>query len=152
MTDDQPTDDELREAAALAEALEAKEPGSGAPADALEAAQLLRFTSDGGALSKEQLERGRAEVEARVGRRKHARWMGMAAAAAIVLVVGGVATLHRQAPRSAPPAPVDAAELAVLRAQAQAIASRDPGKLELAMQRYRRSWLTQLGQGYGGSP
>lgn len=50
MIDDEPTEEELREAAALAEALE-RGAGTALPEDALETAALLRHSVDGGELS-----------------------------------------------------------------------------------------------------
>jgi hypothetical protein len=49
MTDDEPTEEELREAEALARALERGQ-GQGVPGDALQAAAFLRFAKDEGAL------------------------------------------------------------------------------------------------------
>lgn len=94
--DDEPTDDELRDAEALARALDERPGGGGAPDDALDAAALLRFAKDGGALDPERAERilsaalpkkGRASALARRWRWFGALGLGFAAAATALLVL-----------------------------------------------------------------
>ncbi len=94
--DDAPTADELREAEALARALEAGPGGRDAPDDALGAAALLRYAKDGGALAPDRAERilaaalpkkRRSPVLARRWGWFGALGLGFAAAATALLVL-----------------------------------------------------------------
>lgn len=155
MSDPTPTDEELREADALAEALDAKDPSSGAPADALQAAQLLRFSKDNSALTPEQLARGKAALELDLAkRRRRFRWRrgGPIQAALLILAIITVAVHLARSP--SPPAPVvtEAVDREVLLAQARAVAAHDPAQLDAAMRSYRGPWLAKLEKHYGGAP
>src|SRR4051794_18648158 len=95
MSDDEPTADEQREAAALAEALAEPAPGAPpagpAPADALATAALLRYAHTGGRLDPvRQAAIGaaaRGAVTARVPRRRWLWWLAPALPAAAGLAV-----------------------------------------------------------------
>ena len=112
-----PTDEELSAAAWLAEALEARDPSSGAD-DALAVAQLIRHARDGGALDEVAVVRTRRRIWPALG------LAAAAAAAALVLAV------HR------PPPPMSAT-----RAEARAIAAHDPSRLDAPMRDLRATLL-----------
>ncbi|MEM9067949.1 MAG: hypothetical protein AAGE52_05560 [Myxococcota bacterium] len=142
-------EEELREAAALARALErgtAEEP----PEDALQMAALLSFSHDEGALDPDRSAAILEDVfkEARVRRPEKAPWwrwlipVGVAGAAAAVAVI----FVMKPAPPSGPMAlPTPGSEL--LQAQAAA-ASGAATKLDSEMEDYRSTVLAALEDRY----
>jgi hypothetical protein len=145
-----PTPEELREAEALARALERQASAGDAPRDALETAALLRYARDGGALPPERERaladrlRARPAAPSRRTRILVSALAGTLAAAASVLLA-----LRANAPRVEAPVP----PLELLTAQARA-AAREPGALaalDLEMQRHRRALHASLGLGSGES-
>ena len=175
--DEEPTEEELREAAALAAALESEaparpdgapappsEPAQAPPADALEAAALLRHARAPIVVPPAHEPIAAAQVrpalDARAARRRRrARvWVATsllapAAAAAWMLFA---TTLHRQAaPPFAPVVPPPPADL--LAAQAEATragprASAALATLDLKMRAYRRQYHDGLRRRGGGAP
>jgi hypothetical protein len=167
--DEQPSDEELREAAALAAALEGDAGGAvdaAPPADALETAALLRHTRSPIAVPPP----AEATVSAQVapaldarrarGRRRARIWIATtlvapAAAAAWLLVA---TTTGRHASLSAPPWTVPPAPTAdLLAAQAEATrggsrASAALARLDLEMRSYRRQYHQNLRNRGEGAP
>jgi hypothetical protein len=150
--DADPTPDELREAAALARALDGEAPGAAAPRDALETAALLRYARDGGALAPERERAIAARLRER-GPRRSRTWriaapvlggsLALAASLLLLLRTGG--------PELSLDAPLPGA---LLEAQARAVA-REPGALaalDVEMQRHRRELHARLGLGSGARP
>jgi hypothetical protein len=139
----EPTPAELREAQALASALQEQRARGELPRDALEVAALLEYARDGGRL--DEVRRARVASGLRRRAKRHAPWpahaMGwsgaLAAAALLALLLReGGAEPH------APPIPA-----ALLQTQARA-ARGDPAALaalDRAMQSYRRRVHEQLG-------
>jgi hypothetical protein len=168
--DDNPTEEELREAAALAAALEgdAARPDAGegaAPADALETAALLRHARAPLAVppAHEPIAAARAApvLDARRagGRRRSRRWIGaslivpMAAAAWLMYAAVRSTSEMALAPPERPPAPT--ADL--LAAQAEAIrggsnAGAALAALDSKMRAYRRQYHEDLRRRGGGEP
>jgi hypothetical protein len=156
----EPSEEELREAAALAHALEPDAGDREAPADALEAAALLRHARAPIAVppAHEPLATAQAAqaLDARRTRtrRRAARWI------ATSLVVPGLAAawlmVSTTARRSAPPAAtaLPAPSPALLAAQAEA--ARGGGaalaRLDLEMRAYRRAYHDGLRRRGGGAP
>jgi hypothetical protein len=178
--DEEPTEEELREAAALAAALEGDAPArpDGAPApageaartppaDALEAAALLRHARAPITVPPAHEPIAAAHVRPALDargakRRRRARvWIATsllapAAAAAWMLFA---TTLHRSAAppvmpiaASAPPPPADllAAQAEATRGGAQASAAL--AALDLKMRAYRRQYIDGLRRRGGGAP
>ena len=116
--DDEPNDEELREAEALARALE-RGHGAGAPDDALQAAALLRYSRDGGALDEARAAilfedaMSRARRPARASRK--AWFLG-----ALGLSAAGVATWLTAVSLSAPRADLPPPPAGLLAAQLDA--------------------------------
>jgi hypothetical protein len=124
--DDEPTEEELRQARALARALEG-EPDPDAPLEAVETAAFLRYARDGGRLDQLALRR-----------RRPFRWPALA----IVAVVAAAGLMLLVRPRPPVPPPPTAA---LLRAQASA-ARGSPGglaALDQEMQRYRQAMFAR---------
>ena len=137
----EPTDEERREAEALARALDGQE-GEAPPADALEAAALLRATRHA-ALS---------DVRARAVRERifpHPRRLKWLAPAAAVVAVAATLVILVGARRSRP-TPIPAPSAALLSAQAEA--ARPHGAtgtlLDREMLAYRQGVLATLGVRY----
>ena len=162
MTDDA---DELErsEAEALAGALEGGERAA-PPADALEAAALLRYSGREGELASERAEAVLAallpQVERPRGRRLRVVGWGaglLAAAAALLVVLAQPGDRLARAPSQAPidPQPVAASvpapPAALLSALAGAAKAPDPAtraRFEMEMQAYRRTVLSALERAY----
>jgi len=166
--DDNPTDEELREAAALAAALEDDTPRADAaagevPAEALETAALLRHTRAPLTLppAHEPIATAHAapELEARRGRRRRRKriWIGATLAAPAMAAALLLSVLTRPTSERAPslrtglPAPT--ADL--LAAQAEAIrggrdASAALAALDSKMRAYRRQYHDDLRRRGGG--
>ena len=146
-----PTPEELREAEALARALDAQAPDPAAPRDALETAALLRYARDGGALAPER-ERALAErLHAPRGRRSWRIAALSALGGSLALAASLLLFLRASGPQLAAPEPPP---LALLAAQARA-AAREPGALaalDLEMQRYRRELHASFGLAPGAHP
>ena len=142
MSDLPPSDEELKQAQALAEALEAREPPANAPADALSVAALIRH-SRGVALDSVGLARSRMRLTA-----VRSNWIPLVIAASLLLAIvgvgGGKLWLDKHPPRPW--------SLPVLRAQTAAIANHDPALLKRAMGGYRKDMLAELEHRYGDSP
>ena len=148
--DDEPTAEELEEAAALARALERGQSHGRVPDDALEAAHLVRYSKDGGALGPRQsediltdvLERARPPSPSRARRFTLLGMLALGAAAGVVFVLS-------------PRAPEAAARLpepprALLAAQAEAVRTSVGGLAALSteMAPYRASMYTALEESY----
>ncbi len=167
--DEEPTAEELREAAALAAALEgdaarADAADGGAPADALEAASLLRQARAPLTVPPAHEPIATAEVAAalearRAGRRRRARGSigaSLIAPAAAAVWLLFATTLSRQAvspSAGAPPAPT--ADL--LAAQAEATRGGGDARAAIAaldtkMRAYRRQYHDGLRRRGGGAP
>ena len=147
-----PTPEELRDAEALARALEAQAQAGDAPRDALETAALLRYARDGGALSPERESAlgdrlgAHAAVRSAAGSRR-ARILVPALAGTLAAAASVFLALRASTPRIDAPAP----RLELLTAQARA-AAREPGALaalDLEVQRHRRALHANLGLGSG---
>jgi hypothetical protein len=145
--DDEPTADELRDAEALARALESAPGGGAAPDDALGAAALLRYARDGGALHSERAERILAAALPKkrrapaLGRRW--RWfgalgLGFAAAATALLVLS---------PRRSEGLPTPPRALLEVEASAAA-QSADLDALNREMKSYRGAVYASLEERY----
>jgi len=160
----EPSEDELREAAALADALEGgpATPGS-PPADALEAAALLHHARAPIAVPPALEPRVMAEVAAALdarrarGRRRARVWIATSliapAAAAAWLLFATVPSRHARMSAMPPPAPT--ADL--LAAQAEAIrgggqAGAALARLDSEMRAYRRAYHERLRRDLGGEP
>ena len=153
--DFEPTEEELREAAALARALDRGGAQEGLPADAFETAAMLRFGSDGGALTKERSDALLEEAlrSARPHRpRAHKgpwwRWLlpvGLSTAAAAALI-GTLASAGPEPHTTAMRLPAPSSVL--LRAQAAAAAGDDPEALDRAMKAHRAAVLGRLAERY----
>ena len=152
----EPTEEELREAAALAQALDRGSAREGLPDDAFETAALLRFGTDAG-----ELDEGRADAildealrSARPRRPRAAkapwwRWLvpaGLVTAAAAAAVVGVLVSGEAGPPETA--ASLPAPSSALLRAQAAAAAGDDPEALDQAMEAHRAEIFDRLGERY----
>ncbi len=155
--DDEPSPEELAEAAALAAALE-RPAGTATPdeplADLLPVAALLRDTAAPplpaarSAALLHQLQRRQAAAQPRPWAR-WLRWLApagalAAASAAAVVLLTGVSS-----PTPLPPVPA-----ALLRAQAQAATGDEAAlaALEDGLRGYRRAWLRSLRASYGEQP
>lgn len=146
---EEPTEEELAEAAALARALD-RGSAVNPPEDVLGAAALLRFSRDGAELSDERLDAILGEVmeSARPQRPKvDARpwWRFLvpaglvAAAAAAVLIMLPTPPTDTQLPGPS---------IALLRAQASSAAASDDEALDDAMASYRDEVLATIGARY----
>ncbi len=147
MSDDEPTEEELREAEALVRALERGSAQEALPEDALETAALLAYSRDGGALSDER----RAAIlddllaNAKLPQPKSTRgpswlaWLlpavGVAAAAGVALLV--VVTAERATPPAAAGLPAPPPALLTAQAAAAGGTRREAEVLGERMQSYR---------------
>ena len=154
-TEKPPTDDELREAAALAHALEGSlAAGSAPPPDALEAAALLSGSSRSMQLDPARSAAILAELQSRVRPpARRPRWVrvavgaaGMAAAAMLAFVV----PQRGMAPPAPHPLPRAPAELL----SAQLASIRNPGvgaaDLDRELHAYRETLYAALERQHGG--
>lgn len=146
---DEPTEEERREAEALARALD-RGHGHGVPDDALQAAAFLRYSKDGGALDPARAESiledalARARKPARVSRKG---WflgvLGLAAAGAATWVTAVNLESSSDASRRAelPPPPA-----ALLAAQVEVATNRDASLavLDARTDEYRRAVYASL--------
>ena len=167
--DENPTEEELREAAALAAALEgepapANAADGAAPADALETAALLRHARAPIAVSPAHEPIAAAHVapvlDARRagGRRRSRRWIGaslIAPAVAAAWLMYAAVRSTSQAP--APPDRLPAPTADLLAAQAEAIrgggnAGAALAALDSKMRAYRRQYHDGLRRRGGGQP
>lgn len=139
--DDIPTEEERREAEALARALERGHAAADLPEDALETAHLLRYSHDGGALGPDRRDAILADVleHARPPeRRKRSLWLriwlglGAATAAAAAIVLFRVASPEPPVAAALPDPPKR-----LLRAQANATTGRDLASVDSEMKGYR---------------
>jgi hypothetical protein len=147
---DTPDPDELREAQALARALEGTS-DAGAPADALETAALLRYARRNDP-AKEQLARALgAATGARV--RPRVIWAASALAAAAALAVAWLPSPAPEPSLSAPELPPSPREeLVAAQGRVLAAPERDLTELVRATDRRRRALFVGLGARYGGEP
>jgi hypothetical protein len=158
--DEEPSEDELREAAALAAALEADAGDRDAPADALEAAALLRHARAPIALppAHEPIATAQAAqaLDARRtrGRRRARRWIvtsllmpGLAAAWLMVST-----TARRAAPPAAAALPAPSPDLLAAQAEAARGDRAALARLDLEMRAYRRAFHEGLRRRSGGVP
>jgi len=168
VSEDDPTPEELKEAAALAAALEdgSDEARDKTPGDALEAAALLRFVHDSeldperaAAIAEElnhlpdsdQSAGGSSDAQEE---RDHVisitqrRWWVIAPAVAAVSAAAVVAILWRPPASELPPP-----QLALLRAQSEVIGvpGADLAELQAQNNQYRRGWMVSMRDRYGGT-
>jgi hypothetical protein len=147
MKDDEPTPEELREAEALARALDGGAPESAPPPEALEVAALLRHAHGDGRLdpAREQALGARLRAEVRPPRRRRL-WL------LAPLLVGATAVLLL-IPRSRPRLPelttLPPPSAALLAAQAEAARGKGPAlaALDAQMRAYRRELYERLQAG-----
>ena len=146
--EDEPSEDELREAEALARALEGRSAGVDLPEDALGAAAFLRYAKDGGALDPARAEAilGEALRGAKPSRRaSKIRWFGIFSLAALG-AAGAVLLVGRPAP---PPTALPAPPRALVESEAVAASSAgDLGALDHAMDDYRTQVFATLEERY----
>jgi hypothetical protein len=145
MKDDEPTAEELREAEALARALEGAPSDAAAPPEALETAALLRYTHGGGQLdpARAQTLAGKLRSEVRPRRRRW-WWLGLAPLAVGAVGLTLFATMGGRSPVTLPaPGPaLLAAQAQAARGQPQALAD-----LDAQMRAYRRTLFEKLREG-----
>jgi hypothetical protein len=148
MNDEEPTEEERRDAEALARALERGQ-GGDAPEDALGTAAFLRFAEDGGALDPARADAILADAIARARAPSHAPrrgwWFGAVGLAAAALATWMVA------PRATPPrAEVPPPPPSLLAAQLDAASGRGtaPAALETATAEYRATVYAALKERY----
>lgn len=146
---EEPSEEELAEAAALARALTrgtAEDP----PEDALQAAALLSFSRDGAELSPDRAEKILADVfaEAKVRRPEAASpWWRWLVPASLVGVAATAAVLISINPGVSDPTALPAPSRTLLQAQADATAG-NADALDDAMDDYRSSVLANLEHRY----
>jgi hypothetical protein len=142
MKDDEPTPEEEREAAALAEAL-AGRPGAGAPPEALQTAALLRF-SHGSGLDPARARALATELRAQLRPRRRWRWVAAPAALAVAALV--LVLVWPRRPELPSLAALPSPGPALLAAQAEAARGRAEAlqALELQMRAYRRTLFANL--------
>ncbi len=146
---DEPSEEELAEAAALARALE-RGTAQSPPEDALQAAALLSFSRDGAELSQDRADKILADVfaEAKVRRpEKASAWWRWLVPASLVGVAATAAVLISINPGVSDPTTLPAPTQSLLQAQAAA-ASGDTDSLGEAMDNYRSSVLSNLERRY----
>jgi hypothetical protein len=154
MSDEEPTEEELAEAEALARALERSSAGSDLPEDAFEAAALVRYSLDGGelpidrksAIWSEVVEKARVpEPKAKPGFASWLKWLvpslslATAAAIAIAIVIGDRAPGLLPEPR---------AELLEAQARAASGEAAAAAELERRMRTYRTDLYAALQDRY----
>jgi len=150
MKDEEPTPEELREAEALARALDGAPSEAAPPPEALETAALLRH--GGGELDPARAQALAAKLRAEVRPRPRRRWWPVLVPLALgvaVMVILPSALLLRS--RQLPPSIVSSAGLpaptaALLTAQAEAARGRERalGALDAQMRSYRRALFARL--------
>lgn len=148
--EDEPTPEELLEAAALARALERGQSHGAVPDDALVAAHLVRYARDGGALDPargeailaEALERARLKASSRARR---FTWLGM-----LALGAAAAATLYFSPRANETAARLPPPPQALLGAQVEAMRGQGAGlaALEAEMGPYRARVLLSLEESY----
>lgn len=150
MSDDlDPTEDELREAAALAQALEHGSGKADMPEDALEVAALLRYSVDGGTLGADRESAVRGEVlrsrprSAPLERPWWMRWLPITAIAATA-GAAALALLLKEPEGAMLPKPPAGLLRAQLEAEQQGVES-----VEAEMAPYRVSMYESLHARYG---
>lgn len=177
MSDEEPTEEELREAEALVQALERGSSRNALPEDALETAALLRYSRDGGALPEERrravlddlLANAKpAEAAGRARSARRARWLrwlvplaGLGAAAGAVLLMTVTAGQQEPMPSAAQEStaqestaprfelPPPPAELLTAQAAAAGGTAREAEALSTRMRGYRREVYAALEARYG---
>ncbi len=152
----EPTEEELREAAALAQALDRGSAREGLPDDAFEIAAMLRFGADGGELGEDRsdaiLEEALRTARPRRPRAEKGAWWrwlvpaGLVTAAAAAALIGVLATQAPETPTTAAVLPDPSS--ALLQAQAAAAAGDDPAALDRAMEAHRAQVLERLSERY----
>jgi len=152
----EPTEEELREAAALARALDRGSALDDLPEDALRMAALLRYGADGGSLDDERsgaiLDEALRTARPRRPRADKGAWWRWLVPAGLVTAAAAAGLIGVLAARSPAP-PTSAAALpeppsALLQAQAAAAAGDDPEALDRAMESHRAAILERLGERY----
>jgi hypothetical protein len=152
--DDEPTPEELRDAEALARALDGATPKSAPPPEALEVAALLRHAKSGGELDPARAQAIAAGLRADVRPPRRRRWLWIAAPLAVgaagLLLLPSMLMLRTgpvgiTGPRSralpAPPASLLAAQAEAARGQPRALA-----ELDAQMRAYRRALFREGGR------
>lgn len=139
----EPTEQELKDAAALAEAMDQSESASASQRE-LAAVALMKFANQG-PLDEVRLQRAQTNAWERARRKRRAlMWMApsvaFAAAAALLLLL--------TSPRAE--AVLPAPDASLLRAQADAVRG-DATSLDSAMKLYRRRMYTAMRNQYGDS-
>lgn len=165
MKDDEPTPEELREAEALARALEGAPSEAAPPPEALEAAALLRHAHRGGELDPARAQviaaglRAQVQQQPRPPRRRRWIWLlpPLAVGAAALVLLLPMTLLRR--PDSVPPPAVTgplprltafpAPGAALLAAQAEAArgGGQGLGDLDAQMRAYRQALFARLREG-----
>jgi hypothetical protein len=144
MKDDEPTPEELREAEALARALEGAPAESAPPPEALETVALLRYGQSGGQLDPARARGLAAKVRGELRPRRR-RWWWIAVTPLAVGAAGlvMVSLVHRRG-AALPPLPAPAP--ALLAAQAEAAQGRPQAlaELDLQMRAYRQAMYARL--------
>jgi hypothetical protein len=149
MKDDEPTPEELREAEALARALDGAPPGSAPPPGALETAALLRYAQSAGQLDPARAQALAAKVRGELRPRRR-RWslilaplaLGVAGAFALVLMFTPATPRRPAASLSSLPTPAPsllAAQTEAARGRSQALAD-----LDAQMRAYRRTLFEKI--------
>jgi hypothetical protein len=145
MKDDEPTPEELREAEALARALDGAATDAAPPPEALEVAGLLRHAKSGGQLDPARAQALAAKLRAELRPRRRWLWLGLTplAVGAAALVLAPV--LHRPLPAL----PVLPAPAGLLAAQAEAARGRGQAiaELDAQMRAYRQRLYQKLREG-----
>jgi hypothetical protein len=178
VTEDDPTPEELKEAAALAAALEdgsesrpEGEPSENAPEEVLQAAALLRYAHDSELDPELEISLGNdlaslpaTPVSERTAEKTAAEtagdirppssvgsrpWLVVAPTVAILAAAAAVAIFWRSPGSELPPPP-----LALIRAQSGVIGAPAETLVELQVQnrRYRERWLLSMRDRYEGAP
>lgn len=146
MSDEEPTEEELAEAAALARALERSSADSDLPEDAFEAAALVRYSLDGGELPADRKGAIWAEVidkakvpqpKAEAGFASWIKWLVPGLSLATVAAIAIVAIIGDRAPGLLPEPRAD-----LLEAQARAASGEAEAAAEL--ERRMRTYRTDL--------
>lgn len=146
---EEPSEEELAEAAALARAME-RGVAEAPPEDALQAAALLNFSRDAAELPKDRADKILADVfaEAKVRRPEAASpWWRWLVPAGLVGVAATAAVLVAINPGFADPTELPAPSRSLLQAQVDATTG-DPGSLDEEMESYRTSVLANLERRY----
>lgn len=137
--DEQPSEEELAEAAALARALDrGSVAGREAPEDALSTAALLRYARRGATLDPSRSEAILEDVLRGAGRvRNRRRRIGVLAALGLSVAAAGAFLLARSGPHGEAPLPPPPAELLSAQIEAARPGSEDLAVLEREMRPYR---------------